>query len=278
MIRLHGLESRPASADRPPIDTYVQTPYNYGMTETTNKASRFEMRLTPSQKERLDRAAEFRGLSTSQWALTNLLVAADRDIRESHVLHLDDEAWDSFVRALDEPMPEEMVRLLESEPIWKMTDFTPPRRLTAEDDADGFDCGLPVVNDWLRNQLRNAGKQHTAVAYATFCDGAPAGFYTLGAYSIGHAEANGWLRRNSPDPIPAILLGMLGVAMRYQTMHVGAQLLRDAAMRAMGAAEIVGAKALLVEPASDRATRFYEHYGFRHIERSGRMFIPLRSA
>lgn len=80
-----------------------------------------------------------------------------------------------------------------------MTDFTPPRRLTAEDDADGFDCGLPVVNDWLRNQLRNAGKQHTAVAYATFCDGAPAGFYTLGAYSIGHAEANGWLRRNSPD-------------------------------------------------------------------------------
>ena len=156
-----------------------------------------------------------------------------------------------------------------------MTDFTPPRRLTAEDDADGFDCGLPVVNDWLRNQLRNAGKQHTAVAYATFCDGAPAGFYTLGAYSISHAEANGWLRRNSPDPIPAILLGMLGVAMRYQTMHVGAQLLRDAAMRAMGAAEIVGAKALLVEPASDRATRFYEHYGFRHIERSGRMFIPL---
>ena len=86
------------------------------MTETTNKASRFEMRLTPSQKERLDQAAAIRGLSTSQWAL---LVAANRDIRESHVLHLDDEAWDSFVRALDEPMPEEMVRLLESEPIWK---------------------------------------------------------------------------------------------------------------------------------------------------------------
>ena len=92
------------------------------------------------------------------------------------------------------------------------------------------------------------------------------------------------LRKNTAEPVEqtlkqnTILLGMLGVDMRYQTMHVGAQLLRDAAMRAMGAAEIVGAKALLVEPASDRATRFYEHYGFRHIERSGRMFIPLRSA
>lgn len=89
------------------------------MIETTNKASRFEMRLTPSQKERLDQAAEIKGLSTSQWALSNLLVAADRDIQESHVLYLDDEQWNSFIKSLDEPMPTKMVELLESEPIWE---------------------------------------------------------------------------------------------------------------------------------------------------------------
>ena len=89
------------------------------MIETTNKASRFEMRLTPSQKERLDQAAEIKGHSTSQWALSNLLVAADRDIQESHVLYLDDEQWNSFIKSLDEPMPTKMVELLESEPIWK---------------------------------------------------------------------------------------------------------------------------------------------------------------
>lgn len=89
------------------------------MIETTNKASRFEMRLTPSQKERLDQAAEIKGLSTSQWALSNLLVAADRDIQESHVLYLDDEQWNSFIKSLDEPIPTKMVELLESEPIWK---------------------------------------------------------------------------------------------------------------------------------------------------------------
>lgn len=89
------------------------------MIETTNKASRFEMRLTPSQKERLDQAAEIKGLSTSQWALSNLLVAADRDIQESHVLYLDDEQWNSFIKSLDKPMPTKMVELLESEPIWK---------------------------------------------------------------------------------------------------------------------------------------------------------------
>ena len=89
------------------------------MIETTNKASRFEMRLTPSQKERLDQAAEIKGLSTSQWALSNLLVAADRDIQESHVLYLDDEQWNSFIKSLDEPMPTKMVELLASEPISK---------------------------------------------------------------------------------------------------------------------------------------------------------------
>lgn len=89
------------------------------MIDTTNKASRFEMRLTPSQKERLDQAAEIKGLSTSQWALSNLLVAADRDIQESHVLYLDDEQWNSFIKSLDEPMPTKMIELLESEPIWK---------------------------------------------------------------------------------------------------------------------------------------------------------------
>lgn len=89
------------------------------MTEITSKASRFEMRLTPSQKERLDQAAEIKGLSTSQWALSNLLVAADRDIQESHVLYLDDEQWNSFIKSLDEPMPTKMIELLESEPIWK---------------------------------------------------------------------------------------------------------------------------------------------------------------
>ena len=52
-------------------------------------------------------------------AEANLLVAADRDIQESHVLYLDDEQWNSFIKSLDEPMPTKMVELLESEPIWK---------------------------------------------------------------------------------------------------------------------------------------------------------------
>lgn len=156
-----------------------------------------------------------------------------------------------------------------------MTAFSAPRRLTEHDDVSGFDCGLPVVNEWLARHLRNAFRQRTAVAYATFQGDVLAGFYTLSSFSIEHARASGWLRRNSPDPIPVILLGMLGVDVRYQTMHVGGQLLRDAVLRSMSAAEIIGARALVVEPATDKAARFYERYGFRKIADTGRMFTPL---
>ena len=47
-----------------------------------------------------------------------------------------------------------------------MSDFTFPRRLTMEDDIDGFDCGLPVVNNWLRNQLKNAGIQPSPMRHS----------------------------------------------------------------------------------------------------------------
>lgn len=85
----------------------------------TNKDSRFEMRLSQEQRSRLDEAAELKGLNTSQWALSNLLEAAERDIREAHTMRLQEQGWRVFTEALDSPMSTELVQLLESEPIWK---------------------------------------------------------------------------------------------------------------------------------------------------------------
>ena len=99
---------------------YGHSPYNVIMTQTTStKDSRFEMRLTQDQRMKIDQAAETKGLTTSQWALSNLLSAADRDIREAHVIRLNDQAWDDFTAALDSPMPAKITQLLESEPIWQ---------------------------------------------------------------------------------------------------------------------------------------------------------------
>lgn len=157
-----------------------------------------------------------------------------------------------------------------------MSEYTKPRQITEADSLEGFTCGVPVVDDWLTHHFQTALRQHTAVPYGVFQNGALAGFYTLSSYAVDRELSRGWLARNSPDPVPAILLGMLGVDIRHQTQHLGRSLLKDAILRSMAAAEIIGARALITEPANDNAAGFYEYYGFRRIRSSTMMFTPLR--
>ena len=105
-----------------------------------------------------------------------------------------------------------------------------------------------------------------------------AGLYSLSAHAVVRDEVHGgWLRRNAPESIPAVLLGMLGVDQQFQGQHLGSSLLGDAMARALSVAQQVGAKALLVDPVDDAARSFYEKYGFREVPGQRRMFISLRA-
>jgi len=44
---------------------------------------------------------------------------------------------------------------------------------------------------------------------------------------------------------------------------MGADLLRDAVLRTVAAAQSIGIRGLIVHAISDAARAFYEHYGFR---------------
>ncbi len=154
--------------------------------------------------------------------------------------------------------------------------FTEPRRLEVGEGITGFHCGVEVVDRWADTRSGKARSQGTAVVYATFCDGMVAGFYTLSAYSVKRADvAGGWLRRNVPESVPAILLGMLAVDARFQHLGLGAQLLRDAVLRSASAAAIVGARALIVDAATDAARSFYERYGFEAVPGTDRLYARL---
>ncbi len=156
------------------------------------------------------------------------------------------------------------------------TGFEPPRKLTPTDFVDGFCCGVQLVDDWVCARAREAEKHGTAVVYAVYSDGVLAGVYSLCSHSVARAEVQGgWLKRNSPESIPAILLGMLGVDVRFQGMGLGASLLGDALRRSLSVSKQIGAKALLVDPIDDIARGFYRKYGFKPIPDMERMFIPL---
>jgi len=139
-----------------------------------------------------------------------------------------------------------------------------PLSLAATHLLDGFDCGEPSLDDWLK---RRALTNHLNGASRTFvvvdADQCVLGYYALAAGAIAHQEATGVVRRNMPDPVPVMVLARLAVDARVQGIKLGAALLRDAVIRVQSVAENAGVRALLVHALNVHANQFYEHYGFR---------------
>jgi GNAT superfamily N-acetyltransferase len=139
-----------------------------------------------------------------------------------------------------------------------------PQPLTATHLLDGFNCGEPSLDDWLK---RRALTNHLSGASRTFVvvDTAQLvlGFYALAAGAVAHQEATSAIRRNMPDPVPVMVLARLAVDTRAQGIKLGAALLQDAVNRVHTVAENVGVRALLVHALNEHAKQFYVHYGFR---------------
>ena len=89
-----------------------------------------------------------------------------------------------------------------------------------------------------------------------------AGYYSLAAGSVTRETAPGRVRRNVPDPVPVVVLGRLAIDQDYQGQGLGRALLRDAILRVLQAADIIGVRAILVHALSEEAKRFYEECGF----------------
>ena len=79
-----------------------------------------------------------------------------------------------------------------------------------------------------------------------------------------------------PQPIPVILLGQLAVDTDYQGRGLGSDLLIDAAGRAMSAADVIGARAIIVQALNEEARSFYERFGFRPFSDSEPLMLSLR--
>lgn len=138
-----------------------------------------------------------------------------------------------------------------------------PERLGVDHDTSAFACGEATLDDWLRrralqNQASGASRTYVLCAGPTRV----VGYYALAAGGVAHVSAPGRVKRNVPDPIPVMILGRLAVGQTQQGRGLGAALLRDALLRVLQAADIVGIRAILVHAISEQARQFYEGHGF----------------
>jgi GNAT superfamily N-acetyltransferase len=156
-------------------------------------------------------------------------------------------------------------------------DLLPPTLLTPHHILDEFTCGIPELDIWLRDQASRNQKQDTSQTYVV-CRGAHViGFYALAANAIARLSAPKSIARNTPDPIPVILLGRLGVHESEQGSGLGRALLRDALLRSMRTAETIGVRAVMVAAISESAAAFYRKYEFMPSPVDPMLlFLPMR--
>ena len=79
----------------------------------------------------------------------------------------------------------------------------------------------------------------------------------LAAGAVDVMSAPGRFRRNMPDPIPIVVLGRLAISRSQQGKGLGRALFRDAGLRVVQAAGIIGVRGVLVDAISDEAKAFY---------------------
>ena len=139
----------------------------------------------------------------------------------------------------------------------------PPVPLTAEHDTSGFTCRHASLNAWLAKRAMVNAVSGASRTYVV-CDVQRhvVGYYALAAGSIAAEASPRQLRRNMPDPLPVVVLGRLAVHGEWSGRGIGGGLLKDAVLRSMQAAELIGVRALLCHAIDEDGKVFYAKHGF----------------
>jgi predicted N-acetyltransferase YhbS len=157
------------------------------------------------------------------------------------------------------------------------SEISSPAPIGAGHLTSAFSCGKPPLDNWLRERaLRSEGR--SARTYVATAGDTVVAYYCFAAASVRLDEVPKPLRRNMPNEVPVLLIGRLAVASHHQGQGLGKALLKDALLRSLQAAEIVGARAVMVHALDAEAAQFYCQRGFIAFpEHSRTFFMPMET-
>lgn len=164
----------------------------------------------------------------------------------------------------------------EKKPVKRRSRISKPAVLKDGHFVEQFDCGVNVLNIWLSRHGKRAQENRTARTFVVCRGKQVKGYYSLAAGSVLHKDAVGKLKRNTPDPVPVIILARLAVDLSEQDAGLGRSLLADAMRRAGQATKTIGARALIVHAINDQVIDFYKAHGFQDLMPDApTLFIPI---
>jgi GNAT superfamily N-acetyltransferase len=138
-------------------------------------------------------------------------------------------------------------------------------RLASGHDRSAFDCGNPILTDWLMQRASQYQRRDLARTYVATRSGGTVvlGYYAISSHKVAQENLPVSQSKGLPGlDVPVVLLGRLAVDKSVQGRGLGSFLLVDALRRAEHLAKHVGIRAVEVDAIDDTARDFYGKFGF----------------
>lgn len=141
--------------------------------------------------------------------------------------------------------------------------FQKPVLLDKHHVVTDFDCGEDSLNEYLKNYAYINNQNHSSRTYVACKDQQVAGYYTITPGAVSGKEVPLRVSKGlARYPVPIIILARLAVDKNLRGIGLGGNLLKDALLRIVNAADSIGGRAVLVHAKNDKAKAFYTKFGF----------------
>lgn len=149
--------------------------------------------------------------------------------------------------------------------------------LSAEHDRSQFDCGVPALNEYLKQRASQHAKKEITRTYVALAERSNQvlGYYSLCAGAISFSI----IPANLPShPIPTILLARFAIDQQAQGQGMGKLLLLDALTVTRLIADRIVVYALSVDAFDQAAFAFYRKYGFTSLRDDPlHLYLPAKT-
>ncbi len=152
--------------------------------------------------------------------------------------------------------------------------------LRKEHIRDGFTCGKPSLDNFLKQQARQHDERRIGKTFVAVEEDSleVIGYYTLATGKVSFENLPDTKKLPPNMPVPVVLLGRLAVDSRQKGKGLGKLLLLHALWRAQQVGKQVGVYAVEVDALDDEARGFYLKYGVVPLQDDPlHLYLPMKT-
>jgi GNAT superfamily N-acetyltransferase len=134
-------------------------------------------------------------------------------------------------------------------------------------DRARFDSGEPVLDEWLRRYAGQNRRRDTAATWAIVdAQDTVVAYASIAMTGIDRSALPSSVARQTPDPVPALLLGRLAVDRHHSGRGVGTALVAHVLATAHELNLKAACRAVVVSATNTEARRWWERLGFHPFD------------